>query len=144
MNATLLCVSLLVQIMGRRRSSKGLRTHSGRVFAHGHQVYMAQTTTDISISGNVCEVGSLGASSLGKRRSPTKGLQTVAGLRDLYVLNISETAVTDRGLHHLKFMKDLEWLSLSGSRNITDAGLRPLESMSNLRRLYLTGCPNIT
>jgi hypothetical protein len=59
-------------------------------------------------------------------------------LPDLRVLDLSDTAVTDAGLVHVKGLAKLEELELDGTE-VTDAGLVHLKGLSNLRKLRLQG-----
>jgi hypothetical protein len=120
MNATLLCVALLVPGYGERDVIGRIFNAGGRVLltGGGELVIMPETTTDADL-GELCE------------------------LRLLVSLRLSDTGVTDKGLQTVSNLRRLESLSL-GKTAITDAGLRHLQSLSNLQRLILTGCPNIT
>lgn len=89
-------------------------------------------------------------------------LAELNGLRDLHVLHISNTSVTDDGLEALKELPDLRILTLHSAgisdnalrylsestaleelqvsdAAITDSGLEHLKRMHTLRRLYLDG-----
>ena len=63
-------------------------------------------------------------------------LKTIAGLPNLYKLNLSRNAITDTGVKHLLSLPKLKMLNLYGT-NITDAGIRLLTGMSSLQNLYV-------
>ena len=54
--------------------------------------------------------------------------------RGLFLFNNN---ITDRGLVHLRYLKELETLDLRRNPGITDAGLVHLEGLSNLKNLHL-------
>jgi uncharacterized membrane protein len=63
-------------------------------------------------------------------------LKIIAGLPNLYKLNLSQNAITDTGVKHLLPLPKLKMLNLYGT-NITDAGIRLLSGMSSLQNLYV-------
>lgn len=64
------------------------------------------------------------------------GLEVLEELRDLQILDLTDSQVTDAGLKHLKALPRLERLRLDGS-GISDAGLEHLKQMPQLRQVYL-------
>jgi hypothetical protein len=64
----------------------------------------------------------------------------LAGLSRLRHLDLSMTAVTDRGLEALRGLPALESVNLSWTR-VTDAGIRHLAGCERLREVHLTGTP---
>ncbi len=65
-----------------------------------------------------------------------EGLKHLKDLRELHILRLSESAVTNDGLTELKSVKGLRTLLL-GRTQISDAGLKHVEGMSQLEELYL-------
>jgi Leucine-rich repeat (LRR) protein len=63
-------------------------------------------------------------------------LKIIAGLQNLYKLNISRNAISDTGVKHLLALPKLRVLNLYGS-DITDAGVRELAGMPSLKNLYV-------
>ncbi len=61
-------------------------------------------------------------------------LEHLKELKSLRYLDLSGTYITDDGLEHLKGLKNLRHLNLSGTQ-ITDAGLEHLEGLTNLVHL---------
>ncbi len=130
MNATLLCVALLVPAYGEKDIRKalkdagvrgGIRTHTARGVNYGpYQALAFQWAqgTD-ALLGELCE------------------LQTFPALL------LDKSDVTDTGLTAVGGLKKLEYLDLEGTA-VTDAGLRQLEGMSGLRVLDLSNCPGVT
>ncbi len=66
-----------------------------------------------------------------------EGLKVVAGFKDLKELELSGTPVTDAGLLHLAELKKLEVLKLFHAENVKDAGLKSLAGLTNLHELEL-------
>jgi RNA polymerase sigma factor (sigma-70 family) len=64
------------------------------------------------------------------------GLQELAGLRHLEVLDLVRSRVTDAGLKELAGLRPLRRLYLSSSK-VTDAGLKPLAGLTQLQALSL-------
>ncbi len=64
------------------------------------------------------------------------GLAHLAGLTQLYDLNLDKTQITDAGLVHLVGLTHLQGLCL-GNTQITDAGLLHLAGLTQLQRLIL-------
>jgi Leucine-rich repeat (LRR) protein len=65
-------------------------------------------------------------------------LKLVAKLKNLAMLRLTDTDITDEGLAHLRGLKKLKHLDLNGARRITDDGLRELTDLTNLEELYLS------
>lgn len=57
-------------------------------------------------------------------------------MTNLKKLNLSQTAITDKGLDAVAQLKDLEWLNLYGTE-VTDAGIMKLKSLTKLEKIYL-------
>ncbi|MBI2803385.1 MAG: hypothetical protein HYX68_00195 [Planctomycetes bacterium] len=66
-----------------------------------------------------------------------KGLAVVEKLPNLVALSLINTEITDDGLRHLKNLKRLRWLSLSGCKKVTDKGLAHLKNLTSLEDLNL-------
>jgi hypothetical protein len=135
MNATLLCVALLVpgygekEIKGRIRDAGGVATNSGGI------VEMARTTTDADLD-ELCQLRSLRFLGLSDTKITDKGLQTVSGLRWLKSLDLDGTAVTDDGLRLLESLSNLHGLDLRFCPNLTDEGVARLKkALPNCRIL---------
>jgi uncharacterized membrane protein/YHS domain-containing protein len=64
------------------------------------------------------------------------GLATLAEMPNLQRLRLERTKVTDAGMAHLAKLEKLEYLNLYGTE-ITDAGLKPLQDLPVLRQVYL-------
>lgn len=64
------------------------------------------------------------------------GLQMLAGLEDLESLSLGGTSITDEGLQHLVSLRKLTSLDLRGT-SVTDDGLQKLEALPNLQRLSI-------
>ncbi len=66
------------------------------------------------------------------------GLVHLRAIGSLTVLDLSHTKVTDKGLDQLLPLANLRWLLLSGN-DVTDEGLETLTAMTGLGRLTVTG-----
>lgn len=64
------------------------------------------------------------------------GLKVLTELRDLQILDLTDSQVTDAGLSYLEALPHLERLRLDGTQ-ISDAGLEHLKKMPQLREVYL-------
>ena len=64
------------------------------------------------------------------------GLGTIEAMPNLQRLRLERTKVTDAGMAHVGKLEKLEYLNLYGTE-ITDAGLKPLESLPVLRQVYI-------
>jgi hypothetical protein len=64
------------------------------------------------------------------------GMANMTGLVNLEVLELDGTEITDDGLRHLRRLKNLDLLSLDWTR-VTDSGLQYLGRLPRLRRLDL-------
>ena len=64
------------------------------------------------------------------------GLQHLKDARGLQTLLLDRTKVTDAGLRHIEALPKLEWLDL-GETRITDAGLKHVARLTGLRHLFL-------
>ena len=69
------------------------------------------------------------------------GVASIAGL-PLRIAELDSTNITDKALEHLP-LKDLEELNLSRTA-ITDRGLATLAKCESLRMLTINDCPKIT
>lgn len=65
-----------------------------------------------------------------------RGVKHVRKMRNLTRLHLERTALTDAALPHLQPLLELEYLNLYGTQ-VTDAGLALLRPLRNLRRIYL-------
>ena len=65
-------------------------------------------------------------------------LALLAGLKNIEQIQLSDTAVSDDDLHHLKGLTKLNGLGLNGTA-VTDAGLSQLEGMPELKILQYRG-----
>jgi hypothetical protein len=72
----------------------------------------------------------------GTRAFTDVGLAHLAGLKEMKVLNLSQSQITDAGLAHLAGMTKMNWLNLSNTQ-INGAGLTHLGGMAGLTCLYL-------
>jgi hypothetical protein len=115
MNATLLCVALLVPGYGEKDVIERIRASGGA----GNSICLKWPKGTDDDLGELCE------------------------LRHLRTLDLRNSKVTDRGLRTVSALHWLLYLGLSGT-GITDNGLRRLESLPNLKHLYLEDCPYIT
>jgi hypothetical protein len=68
------------------------------------------------------------------------GLPWIKGLTKLEVLTLTDDGITDVGLKHLENLTSLQFLALGGTR-ISDAGIASLEKLHNLRTLYINNTP---
>ncbi len=122
MNATLLCVALLVPGYGEKDILKRIEDAGGgieqRPDGSALCVWPPRTSTDAHLA-DLCE------------------------LRRLTALGLGATQISDNSLRTVGRLHWLERLSINAT-TVTDAGIRHLESLSNLRELYLRECPNIT
>ncbi len=60
----------------------------------------------------------------------------ISGLRELQLLSLDDTRVTDTGLIHLKGLSSLKWLKLSRTK-VTDAGIAELQkSLPHLQVIF--------
>jgi hypothetical protein len=125
MNATLLCVALLVPGYGEKDILQRIQAAGGRIGCGVH-VTMPRTTTDADL-GDLCELGGLEHLRLSQTWITDTGLRTVADLRGLTGLDLSMTAVTDVGLRHLESLRNLEILCLARCPHITDEGIARLQ-----------------
>ncbi|MCC6124962.1 MAG: hypothetical protein IT426_08370 [Pirellulales bacterium] len=71
---------------------------------------------------------------LGDTQITDGGLELLNGLTQLHDLDLSQTKITDAGLKHLKGMKQLRLLGLAKTQ-ITDAGLEYLKGLKQLEFL---------
>lgn len=66
-------------------------------------------------------------------------LAPLAGLTNLMALDLSATAVDDRGVEHLLGLRELTLLNLSRTR-VTVVGIDRLAALPSLAQLYVAGC----
>jgi hypothetical protein len=64
------------------------------------------------------------------------GLKELAAVKELSVLYLWNTGVTDEGMKELAAFKNLRMLGMNGTK-VTDSGLGELKHCTNLRTLYL-------
>lgn len=75
---------------------------------------------------------------LGESRVTDEGArEIVAQFRNLKMLDLQGTEITDKGVAALAALPHLEWLCLTNT-SVTDSGILALRSVSTLRDLYLT------
>jgi hypothetical protein len=156
MNATLLCVTLLVPGYGDEDIRKALEAAGIRECAvtfvesskKRYGPYHALTFKGIRgtdlLLGELCELHGFEGLFFEKSDVTDAGMASIGGLRGLVYLSLNSIAVTDTGLQHLKGLSELTVLHLEKCHNLTDAGLEPLTRLSKLRYLDLRDCPNIT
>ncbi len=125
MNATLLCVALLVPGYGEKDIRQRIVAAGGKCYG-GVCVVMPRTTTDADL-GDLCELPGLVQLGLFQTQITDTGLWTVSNLRGLRRLNLRSTAITDDGLGHLRSSSNLEVLLLERCPNITDEGVARLQ-----------------
>lgn len=65
-----------------------------------------------------------------------KGMEVIAGLKNLVRINLTQTRITDKGLSLLKAINTLQYLNLTGTK-ITTKGLSALKGLKELRQVYL-------
>jgi len=65
-------------------------------------------------------------------------LETIAGFRELEILDLTGTQITDDGLRDLASLSKLRQLWL-GQTAVTDAGLEHLKGLTNLEMLDVSG-----
>jgi hypothetical protein len=68
-----------------------------------------------------------------------EALEWLAGMKDLWYLDLATTRITDAGLKKLTHMKRLELLYLQAVRNVSDPGFTALAELPALKDLNLTG-----
>ncbi|HXE54185.1 MAG TPA: c-type cytochrome domain-containing protein, partial [Tepidisphaeraceae bacterium] len=73
---------------------------------------------------------------LARTKVTDDGLKALESLPNLRKLHLENTKVTDAGLTHVKGLSNLEYLNLYGTQ-VTDAGLADLDGLKNLKALYL-------
>jgi hypothetical protein len=95
--------------------------------------------TDVDDSGmkHIGRLTGLQRLSLWNTKVGDDGLEQLSGLTDMRNLVLDGTDVSDEGLKHLQGMADLEeWLGLTDTQ-VTDAGLHNLKHLSKLEQLNL-------
>ena len=92
----------------------------------------------LSNSGATEEMKQLDMLWLGSTRVTDAGLEHLKGLTQLDVLHLDGTQVTDAGLEHLKGLNQLHRLDLDCAQ-VTDAGLEHLKGLNLLLVLSLNG-----
>ncbi|NQX39753.1 Uncharacterized membrane protein [Pedobacter steynii] len=65
-----------------------------------------------------------------------KGMEIIAGLKNLVRINLTKTQVTDQGLVKLKSINTLQYLNLTGTK-ITGKGLLTLKGLKEIQQIYL-------
>ncbi len=65
-------------------------------------------------------------------------LATVARMKNLQAIDLTDTSITDDGLKHLQGLTDLRHLHLRGNGGITDAGMWSLRPLTRLESLDLS------
>ncbi len=131
MNATLLCVVLLVPGYGEKDILKEIVDAGGGAgpgFGFRLFVGLPGVSTDADL-GELCELPGLEALSLNDTKVTDKGCPVIAGLRWLAFLSLNDTAITDEGLRHLESMSNLQYLLLNRCPNITDEGVARLRKV---------------
>jgi hypothetical protein len=130
MNATLLCLAMLVPGYGEKDILKRIEEGGGGVERQPDGaalcVWPPSTSTDTDL-GDLCELRRLTGLGLGGTQITDKGLRTVGSLRWLERLSLTATTVTDEGIRHLESMSNLRELHLRQCPNITDEGVARLQ-----------------
>jgi hypothetical protein len=65
-----------------------------------------------------------------------KGMEIIAGLKNLVRINLTKTQITDQGLVKLKSINTLQYLNLTGTK-ITGKGLHALKDLKEIQQIYL-------
>ncbi|SHF18290.1 Uncharacterized membrane protein [Pedobacter caeni] len=65
-----------------------------------------------------------------------KGMEVIAGLKNLVRINLTQTGITDQGLSRLKTISSLQYLNLTGTK-VTAKGLIGLKGLKELQQVYL-------
>lgn len=65
-----------------------------------------------------------------------KGMEMIAGLKNLVRINLTQTRITDQGLSQLKTISTLQYLNLTGTK-VTAKGLTGLKGLKELQQVYL-------
>lgn len=73
-----------------------------------------------------------------------KGLNIIANLKDLEILDLSHTQICDDNLKKMKNLKNLKILTLLNCELITDEGIQYIGDFENLESLDLSYCRQIT
>jgi hypothetical protein len=130
MNATLLCVAILVPGYGEKDIVQRVMAAGGTVRAtpDGRAVCVAlpQAAGDTDLV-DLCELRHLDRLSLVETKVTDNGLRTASGWRGLSELCLFGTAISDEGLRHLEALKGLRVLNLQYCPRITDAGVAQLQ-----------------
>ncbi len=103
------------------------------------------TFTAVSLRGNLDDAGfkklepvtsHLVTVDLSATKITDKGVAQLASSKNLRLIRLAETGVTDASIDTLLTIPSLESINLYGTK-VTDAGVSKLSAMSNLKRLYL-------
>jgi hypothetical protein len=130
MNATLLCVALLVPGYGEKDIVKRIEGAGGRAGGNHSDVRMAPSTSDADLC-DLCELPSLRCLELFD-----KGMSTLSNLRWLEDLRIKRAGITDEGLRHFEAMANLRNLYLPNCPNVTDEGIARLKKALPNCKIY--------
>jgi hypothetical protein len=142
----LLCIGLGIQVIGAKRQESAIAAIA-RVdgyFYYGFQ-YDGQTFSQSEYPRgpdwfwrrvNLSYVSSVVAVGLNSKPATDETLRQLANLRNLEVLDLTNSRITDRGLKYLSGLTKLTYLRLDGTRT-TDAGLAELRNLTNLETLDL-------
>ncbi len=80
----------------------------------------------------------------GRGNTAYQGLASLKVLNNLKSLNLSRTGLKNEDMTHMKEMKELSNLDISGCTSIGDEGIQSLKDLHAIWRLDLSGCMFIT
>ena len=102
-------------------------------------LYLVQTGIEDEDLASISRLENLDYLMLGMNPGIThKGLRNLSQMKNLRVLDLTDTGITGEGLAELTTLEHLEWLVLARTP-ITDDDLTQLQKMSNLRSINLRG-----
>lgn len=73
---------------------------------------------------------------LARTRITDKGLAHLKGMKNITRLHLENTKVTDAGIAHLASLSNLEYLNIYGTE-VTDDGIAKLAGLKNLKKIFL-------
>jgi hypothetical protein len=134
MNATLLCLALLVPGYGEKDIRKALADAGVR---DGTLTFLTLFDSTEKRYGPYDGLG------FNRVRGTDALLAELCEIPPVEGLSFDDSDVTDAGMAAIGALKGLKYLRL-GKTGVTDAGLRRLERMSSLELLRLVDCPGVT